>query len=287
VDTVDWSALALLLAERSGLPAIVIGDEGRLLFVTPAAQQVLGWRHDGVGGNWIQRYVVSGSATWAFEKTLTGALRRFDIEVFTSEGLALASFESYAVGRQGSRAVLLLLEGTVPAPSERASDHEYDYVVQGIAEGNFSLRSLRRLGSRPWQGSGTCHEVLHGRAEPCEYCPLRTRPPPRVFVESISPLEYELTTAVVGNSGETRISVRRVPTAVFAALLQARLDELSHAADLSKRERDVLRQLVDGQAIDQIAAALDISARTVKFHQANLLQKLGADSRVDLMRLLF
>ena len=31
--------------------------------------------------------------------------------------------------------------------------------------------------------------------------------------------------------------------------------------------------------------ALSVSSRTVKFHQGNILQKLGADSRADLLRL--
>jgi DNA-binding CsgD family transcriptional regulator len=41
-----------------------------------------------------------------------------------------------------------------------------------------------------------------------------------------------------------------------------------------------------GRSLDEIARILGIAPRTVKFHQANVLQKLGADSRLDLMRLL-
>jgi len=40
-------------------------------------------------------------------------------------------------------------------------------------------------------------------------------------------------------------------------------------------------------AVADIAQQLGIAPRTVKFHQANVLQKLGADSRVDLLRVLF
>lgn len=70
-------------------------------------------------------------------------------------------------------------------------------------------------------------------------------------------------------------------------MLRARLDELAERARLSKRERDVLELLVDGQSFEGIGAALGITARTVKYHQGRLLSKLGADSRSDLMRLLF
>jgi DNA-binding CsgD family transcriptional regulator len=41
-----------------------------------------------------------------------------------------------------------------------------------------------------------------------------------------------------------------------------------------------------GQRSDEIATKLSISARTAKFHQANILKKLGVDSRIDLIRLL-
>jgi DNA-binding NarL/FixJ family response regulator len=43
--------------------------------------------------------------------------------------------------------------------------------------------------------------------------------------------------------------------------------------------------MIDGTSMEDIASELAISPRTVKFHQANVLQKLGADSRSDLLRL--
>jgi len=38
--------------------------------------------------------------------------------------------------------------------------------------------------------------------------------------------------------------------------------------------------------MEEIALVLAIKPRTVKFHQANLLAKLGAESRLDLFRLI-
>lgn len=49
----------------------------------------------------------------------------------------------------------------------------------------------------------------------------------------------------------------------------------------------MLAWLLLGRSLDEIAVSLGISARTVKFHQQNILNKLGADSRVDLIRLVF
>jgi DNA-binding NarL/FixJ family response regulator len=56
-------------------------------------------------------------------------------------------------------------------------------------------------------------------------------------------------------------------------------------ANLTSREREVLDLLLLGRTHEDIAEVLGISERTSKFHQANLLQKLGAESRFDLLRL--
>ena len=63
------------------------------------------------------------------------------------------------------------------------------------------------------------------------------------------------------------------------------MDELRHPrrddAGLSAREREVLRLVVDGRSNKEIARALGISERTVKFHVTALLTKLGADNRAQ------
>jgi DNA-binding response OmpR family regulator len=56
-------------------------------------------------------------------------------------------------------------------------------------------------------------------------------------------------------------------------------------AGLTAREREVLDLLLLGRTHEDIALVLGISERTSKFHSANLLAKLGAESRLDLMRL--
>jgi len=54
---------------------------------------------------------------------------------------------------------------------------------------------------------------------------------------------------------------------------------------LPPRERHVLDQLVIGQPNKVVAHALGISARTVEFHRAHVMDKLGARNMSDLMRL--
>ncbi len=52
------------------------------------------------------------------------------------------------------------------------------------------------------------------------------------------------------------------------------------------REQEICRYLREGLSNKEIAAALGISERGVKFHVSNLLQKTGADDRHRLARLL-
>ena len=53
---------------------------------------------------------------------------------------------------------------------------------------------------------------------------------------------------------------------------------------LTLRELDVLNLLVEGLANKAIAARLDISDQTVKFHVASICAKLGAANRTDAVR---
>lgn len=68
-------------------------------------------------------------------------------------------------------------------------------------------------------------------------------------------------------------------------LLRVRRAEKIRAAELTAREVEVLDLVLLGRAHEDIALALGISERTSKFHQANILRKLGAESRYDLLRL--
>ena len=53
---------------------------------------------------------------------------------------------------------------------------------------------------------------------------------------------------------------------------------------LTSREREVLEQMAAGLSNRQIAAALDISEHTVKFHVSAVLGKLGVSSRAAAIR---
>lgn len=77
----------------------------------------------------------------------------------------------------------------------------------------------------------------------------------------------------------------RAATPDLETLLRKRHERIVTEAKLSERERQVLDLLLLGRNHQEIGLALGITPRTSKFHQANILGKLGADSRVDLLRL--
>ncbi len=77
------------------------------------------------------------------------------------------------------------------------------------------------------------------------------------------------------HAGESHLASR----VAARVLQQVRAPRRSTA--LSGREHAVLRQIADGVPTKQIARALGITERTVKFHVRSIMNKLGADTRAQ------
>ncbi len=79
---------------------------------------------------------------------------------------------------------------------------------------------------------------------------------------------------------------RYVHPALGARLAAAEVDAASRAAadPLSDREREVLRLLALGHTNQEIAKMLFISVRTAETHRAHIMQKLGLQTRAELVR---
>jgi len=134
-----------------------------------------------------------------------------------------------------------------------------------------------------------CFTAFAGKAEPCAFCPARTpefeRGPSTTVVPSDGdPITIATARRLPRDTAE--ITVRSLGAAEVSAVIHEKLARVAQAAQLSARERTVLDLLMRGHRADELAEELEISARTAKFHQANILKKLGLDSRADLIRLL-
>ena len=70
----------------------------------------------------------------------------------------------------------------------------------------------------------------------------------------------------------------------LAPAAAAKLAEGVTRVQLTPREMETLKLVADGKANKEIAAALDISERTVKTHLAHLFEKLGATSRTEAVK---
>jgi DNA-binding NarL/FixJ family response regulator len=63
--------------------------------------------------------------------------------------------------------------------------------------------------------------------------------------------------------------------------------ELCRMGGLTVRERQVLEQILLGKTNRDAGAAIGLTERTVKYHMAKILKKIGVTSRSELIRLLF
>ena len=134
-----------------------------------------------------------------------------------------------------------------------------------------------------------CFEVIAGQSAPCDKCPVRV---PMLAIgarQTAVMTDPDASLVVVRatrlSSRSARVCRDRIDAELMTSLARARLDAIAGDRKLSEREREVLHLLAWGASVDEIAHTLDITPRTVKFHAANVLTKLGLDSRLELVRL--
>lgn len=118
-----------------------------------------------------------------------------------------------------------------------------------------------------------------------------------VIVCSADP-EVEQVVAAVKQGALDYLALPLDPTPLARSLAMVARESASQAAarrrvnyarskigPLSKREREVLEWLADGNSNKVIARELDISPRTVEIHRANMMNKLGARHAAEAVRL--
>lgn len=71
---------------------------------------------------------------------------------------------------------------------------------------------------------------------------------------------------------------------VLSSVAGRAIGDAGAGTDLSERESEVIRMVAEGHAIKEIAARLDLSARTVETYKVRAMEKLGLKSRADTVR---
>lgn len=295
---ISWHAVALHLADHGGACALLDRD-ARIRLFNGGLEQMLGRQREEVEGTrWDESIAPPDSAVVVrsrLDRALSGTLRTFESEAVAADGRRFRLvLETVLVGRDDEQGVLLSVVSSHPVEDEsdpRAMD-EVDYEVSSSLSEFGRLLSMSIPG-RPVKGDlptdARCHRVLQGQAQPCDDCPI-LRPGtdawPRTSARRSvrNRAAYEVVTAEPAGD-RVRVRLRRISEDAISAIYESKVRDLADKAQLSERERAVLTYLLMGRSLADIAVILDISPRTVKFHQANVLEKIGADSRADLIRL--
>jgi PAS domain S-box-containing protein len=297
----DWVSIASLLAERSDHPVAVLDRDGRIVLLNQRMEEALGYSgEDACGQHWWKAFVPSSlnAATerW-FEEAMRGSGDFHNSEVLTRDGRRLLlQLEGTPVHHGRKRGLLLTVRRAIPIDSPRGpiDSGEIDYEVTSHVLDFGSLRRATRAGkliSLVGDGPHYCYSVLHQRDSPCEDCPVfrdsrDSWPKTTVRATSARSKGFEIVTAEPVDTTAMRLTVRFIPNRVLNMISEANVKAIAEKAKLTEREQGILAYLIMGRTLDDIALIVGLSRSTVKFHQANILSKLGADSRLDLMRVL-
>lgn len=277
------------------------------------------------GRRWIDACVApeaSAATATALEQGFAGAARATSCEAVTKDGRRLRlSLDLSLVGRpldsgsdsasgsasgsangsaNGSasadaslgQGLLVTVLASAPVQGAWARGQDLDYTIAFSATEFGTIKhAATAAGCELAEARGRrCYEFIAGLDKPCPDCPA-LRPAAhgngqRLSVRSkTDPDGFQVTTADATRPDEISLRARGISSSTLTAIQDARIAALSDKAQLTERERDILALLLHGRSHDEIAQSLTVSPRTVKFHQGNILQKLGADSRADLLRL--
>jgi DNA-binding CsgD family transcriptional regulator len=232
---------------------------------------------------------------------LRGALREHEATLQTKTGDALAvQFELSLVGHGNEQALLVQASRVLPLTGFRAGNlpEDVDYAIS-LAGGEFGKLAHLSTNGRTLamlEPERRCYNALYGRTTPCEDCPLQRSQegsgPWRTFRarSAVSGEErvthFEVVTAERVHDGIAWMHLRVLGEDVLRNIYDLKLVALAQRHGLTSREQEVLKYLVMGHSLAAIARSLGVAPRTIKYHQANALEKLGVKSRADLMRLL-
>lgn len=289
-DSTDspWFSLAAHSLEGYERATVVLDGTGAIRLVNRAAETLLGRPREQLIASSFAALIPPEDVATAkrlVQELLAGPRTTATLETTVRPGARVA----IVIARVPSSTLLFTLElRHLPShaeepPPEAVVDEQLE--IHLAPERRFEIKG--GAGAAAIAGK-TCHLTLFGRDRPCSQCP----------VHGLRPDERERATVLRANGSYHVLRVSRtgdetalvwrqiVEEELCRQLVGARLDTLADQGGLSPQERNVLELLALGRSHGDIAEVLGITERTVRFHQGNLLAKMGAESRADLLRLL-
>lgn len=294
----DWTSIAELLAEREPHPVAIVDGDLVIRGVNGAWEELFGFsRDEAVGRRWSELLSPGEMAeigTSQLRAALRGEHDTFEAWCTDAAGAPLmVDLEGTRTGGEREPALVLVARShrrSLKSAPISAARFRVEFDADRARFGRVRRVEVDGATYEPEPGA-RCYELLHGRDLPCGDCPALLGKPelwPRAAVLEGGEADGTFRLQMEQRIGSDRVEavVTTVTEQAVGPLVQARLMRLADEARLTEREREVLGYLVLGRTADEIGQFLNVAARTVKFHQANILNKLGADSRVDLVRLL-
>lgn len=105
------------------------------------------------------------------------------------------------------------------------------------------------------------------------------------FILKDGPAEHLLTGIREVHRGGSYLSPRLLTRLVDGFRMQGRgVERQARFGSLTKREREILKMLAEGQSVKEIAAAFDLSVKTIEAHKFNLMRKLDIHNKAQLVQ---
>lgn len=295
------SALLALSLELEKRPILLMDAERRVLAANSAMSSLLKRSLETLAGSDVETLLAPDSVVAfrnAVETALPGRDRCFDANFVATHGPLIPSTTRLAgvriPGSEHPAYFLTLMEvhcdietvvlanGIAYLVSSENRDFGHLKMVWGMVTGRLRVELIGRR----------CFEVFFGRQEPCAGCPVFARridgsPTSCVLPSTWSP-DGMVEVVSARATSETAIAVTRWPVGqnLVSSLVANKIDRIIANAQLSTQEGEVLHLLLLGRSIAEIAQEMGIVERTAKYHQRKVLRKIGAESRLDVSRLL-
>ncbi len=294
----DWESIASRISHEAQ-PAFVVDARGRVRMVNGPMEKLVGRRLDELSAKrWLAACVPPSG--WADLKTLLDVGLRGEagngrVSLLTREGRRLTMQVQLSLETRGRSHALLVvareLRDSDPIPFSMS---DCRCVVSRGGPAGLVVVSLRFLDpsrdGAAFVGRPLIELLVDLSAAAAlpwvdEVAVKRSTDAAHVVLPEVDD-EFRVVTAHSIDEGTVLVTVRCIGAGLLPDLVDAKAARIAGAGGLSERERQVLTLLLRGHGVEDIAVMLEIAPRTVKFHQSNVLQKLGADSRVDLLRVL-